>query len=76
MLAVFARRAAKLPAKLPREMALIREPAVQRAIRQRLVGVDQGTARHAQANLPEIFLRSDMEAGQELPFKGSERHLR
>ena len=57
-------------------MTLIGEAAIQCQLRQGLVRIDQGPTGDTQAKLPEVFLRREMKAGQELTLEGAERHLR
>src|SRR2546421_4416024 len=76
MLAVFAGRASKLPAKLACEMALVREAAAQCDLGQRFVRINQRTAGDAQPELPQILLRCEMEPREKLTLEGAQRHLR
>jgi hypothetical protein len=54
------------------EVALIRKTTIQRHVRQRFAGVNQRAAGNAQPELPQILLRREMEAGEELTLEGAQ----
>ena len=76
MIAIVTRRASELPSEFAREVALIREAAVQGDFGQRFIRVHQRATRKAQSNPSQKSLRSEMEGGTELPFERAERHVR
>ena len=68
-------RAAEVASEFARKVTLIDKAAVERHLRQRLIGVDQGPAGHAQSQLAQVFLRGKMEASPELAFEGPDGHV-
>ena len=75
MRAIISGRASEQASEFARKVTLIYKATIERYFRQREIRVDQGSARHPQPQLTQVFLRSTMETAAELAFKGPDGHV-